>query len=123
MVALCMVAASVGALVLSASPASAACGTAAPPDLDSRAYTTAFDGTYVNIRTGPHTSCTSVGQGQLNHVVDYHCYARGDGVTRPGVGTYYSWTYLRDVTTGKAGWVSDTLLDSVNQVRGSNVEC
>ncbi|WP_394618650.1 hypothetical protein JNUCC0626_05985 [Lentzea sp. JNUCC 0626] len=82
-----------------------------------------FDGSNVNIRRGPHTACTSDGQGQLSHNVDYHCYTSGDAVTRGGV-TYLTWTYLRDTTTGVQGWVSDSLLDvNPNGTRGSLVAC
>jgi hypothetical protein len=83
-----------------------------------------FDGGNVNIRRGPHTSCTSDGQGQLTHNVDYHCYDVGDSVTRNGV-TYVTWTYLRDTTTGVQGWVSDSLLDlnSGGPTRGSLQRC
>lgn len=82
-----------------------------------------FDASNVNIRRGPHTSCTSDGQGQLSHNVDYHCYAVGDAVTRNGI-TYTTWTYLRDTTTGVQGWVSDSLLDlNPNGSRGSLEAC
>ena len=83
-----------------------------------------FDGSNVNIRRFPHTGCTSDGQGQLTHNVDYHCYGFGDSVTRNGV-TYTTWTYLRDTTTGVQGWVSDAFLDHnpSGLTRGSFVEC
>ncbi|ANZ39072.1 hypothetical protein BBK82_26350 [Lentzea guizhouensis] len=82
-----------------------------------------FDGSNVNIRRGPHTACRSDGQGQLSHTVDYHCFGTGDSVTRNGV-TYTTWTYLRDVTTGVQGWVSDAFLDlNPNGFRGSLVSC
>lgn len=87
-----------------------------------------FDGNSVNIRIAPHLSCNTItGQGQLTHTVDYHCFAVGDSVTRNGV-TYTTWTHLRDVTTGKEGWVSDSLLDlnppgNTNNIRGSLVQC
>lgn len=56
----------------------------------------------VNIRTGSSTSCTSVGQAQASHTLDYYCYTVGnDG---------YTWTYLKDLSTGKLGWVRDDLL-------------
>lgn len=82
-----------------------------------------FDGSNVNIRRGPHTGCTSDGQGQLTHNVDYHCYTSGDAVTRNGV-TYTTWTYLRDTTTGVRGRVSDSLLDlNSDGTRGSLSPC
>lgn len=87
-----------------------------------------FDGSNVNIRIAPHLSCNTItGQGQFSHIVDYHCWAYGDAVTRNGV-TYFTWTHLRDVTTGKVGWVSDALLDlnppgNPSNIRGSLVSC
>lgn len=77
-----------------------------------------FDANGVNIRTGPHTGCTSLGQGQLSHNVDYHCYVHSDYVN--GVDT---WTYLRDTTNGVTGWVHDSLLDYRDGYRGSNEHC
>jgi hypothetical protein len=87
-----------------------------------------FDGSNVNIRLGPHLSCNTIlGEGQLNHTVDYHCWAFGDAVTRNGR-TYTTWTHLHDVTTNKDGWVSDSLLDqnppgNAADNRGSLVMC
>jgi len=63
----------------------------------------------VNIRTGPGTNCTSVGLGYSSHSVTYYCYRVGDPVTFNGA-TYYTWTYLRDNTTGVFGWSSDAFL-------------
>lgn len=57
--------------------------------------------TSASIRTGPSTRCASVGLGQRGHRADYYCYVSGDGGT---------WTYLRDINTGKRGWVRDDLL-------------
>ena len=92
-------------------------------NLDTRAGNF-FDANGVAIRRGPHTpECRADGQGQLNHRVDYHCYTDGDWVTRGGI-TYTSWTYLRDVTTGMSGWVSDAYLDrNPNGSRGSTSRC
>jgi hypothetical protein len=77
-----------------------------------------FDASGVYIRTGPHTSCTALGQGQLTHNVDYHCWAVGDTVNG-----WSTWTYLRDTTTGVSGWVSDSLLDYRDGTRGSTYAC
>jgi hypothetical protein len=55
----------------------------------------------VNIRTGPSTGCTSVGQGQKSHSVQVDCYKSGEGGT---------WTHLFDFTTNKEGWSKDSLL-------------
>lgn len=52
----------------------------------------------VNIRTGPSTSCTSVGLGYIGHSVIIYCYS-GD------------WDYLDDQTTGKLGWSLDEYVD------------
>jgi hypothetical protein len=63
------------------------------------------------IRTGSSTSCTAVGTIEPSHRLDYHCWTRGnDG---------YTWTYLRNVTTGKRGWTRDNLLPG----NGSNYGC
>jgi hypothetical protein len=51
-----------------------------------------------NIRTGPSTSCASVGQGQVSHSATYHCYKN--------VGQH-TWTYLKDNTNGRSGWVRE----------------
>ncbi|SBT39067.1 hypothetical protein [Micromonospora narathiwatensis] len=77
-----------------------------------------INGSNVNIRTGPHTSCPSLGFGQLSHNVDFWCYTSGDRATANGY-TTYSWTYLKDLTTGVSGWVADALLKNL----GSNVAC
>ena len=63
------------------------------------------------IRTGSSTSCTAVGTVEPSHRLDYHCWTRGaDG---------YTWTYLRDVTTSRRGWVRDNLLPG----NGSSYPC
>ena len=54
-----------------------------------------FTGSNVNIRTGPATTCTAVGEGQPNHNVTAHCAEPVNGVL---------WVYLVDHTTGKKGW-------------------
>ena len=95
------------------------CGTRMP-DQDRRSYGTLFDGSGVNQRSGPSTGCTILGRGYLSHRVDYHCYAYGQAVDG-----YDTWTYLRNVTTGRYGWVNDSLLDlnSDGITRGSLVLC
>jgi hypothetical protein len=93
---------------------------------DTRANGPFFDATDVRIRRFPHVANCAIpdGLGQPNHTVDYHCWDFGDPVTRNGQ-TWDTWTYLRDVTTGVSGWVSDALLDlapdGIN--RGSLVRC
>lgn len=64
----------------------------------------------VNLRSGPSTSCKSNGQAYPNHKLDYHCYKTSGG---------YDWTYLRDATTGKKGWVRQDYLSDT----GSFVKC
>jgi uncharacterized protein YraI len=54
-----------------------------------------FTGNGVNIRTGPSTSCTSIGQGFLNQSVTVHCI-KG---TLPN-----AWVYLKDNVSGVTGW-------------------
>ncbi|MEU7173595.1 hypothetical protein ABZ949_19130 [Micromonospora tulbaghiae] len=109
--------ASAGAVVAgTAGPASAGCSHP-HSNVDSK-FGQLFNATNVNIRTGPHTTCASLGYGQLSHTVDFHCFASGDRVSANGH-TTYTWTYLRDVTTGVSGWVADALLDNL----GGNVAC
>ncbi|PRY40670.1 SH3 domain-containing protein [Umezawaea tangerina] len=57
--------------------------------------------TAANIRTGPSTTCTSVGQAQTSHSVTLHCWKPGQDGT---------WSHARDNSTGKQGWIKDTLL-------------
>ncbi|MET1071991.1 MAG: SH3 domain-containing protein [Umezawaea sp.] len=57
--------------------------------------------TAANIRTGPSTACTSVGQAQTSHSVTLHCWKYGQGGT---------WSHVRDNATGKQGWIKDSLL-------------
>ncbi|MFU8873824.1 hypothetical protein [Micromonospora sp. SL4-19] len=104
------------AVVSVAAPASASCSHA-HSNIDTKGGQL-FNASNVNIRTGPHTSCPSLGYGQLNHNVDFHCYGAGDRVTANGY-TTYSWTYLKDLTTGVSGWVADALLDNL----GATIAC
>ncbi|GAA3762780.1 hypothetical protein [Micromonospora maritima] len=104
------------AVVGAAAPASASCSHS-HSNVDPK-FGQLFNATNVNIRTGPHTTCGSLGYGQLSHSVDFHCFASGDRVSANGH-TTYTWTYLRDTTTGVSGWVADALLDNL----GGNVAC
>ena|ERR1051326_6002500 len=54
-----------------------------------------FIGSNVNIRTGPSTACTAVGEGQTNHSVTAHCAEVVSGVL---------WVYLVDHTINRKGW-------------------
>lgn len=69
-----------------------------------------FDGNGINIRTGPSTGCTSVGQGQASHQVKLDCYKPGEGGT---------WSHIWDDTTSRGGWVKDSLLVG----NGANRRC
>jgi uncharacterized protein YraI len=77
----------------------AACGKTAP-DLDGRAYVTATTSA-ANIRTGSSTSCLSIGSLVAGQRIDYYCFTHT---------STYTWSYLRDIDTGKVGWVRDDLL-------------
>jgi uncharacterized protein YraI len=55
-----------------------------------------FAGTNVNIRTGPFTSCTAVGEGQPAHNVTLRC--------RKLNSNNVEWLYLTDHTTNRTGW-------------------
>jgi SH3-like domain-containing protein len=57
-----------------------------------------FLGEGVNIRTGPSTSCTSLGLGYEDQKVTLYC-----------VNSSYTWVYLKDDATGVKGWVSASL--------------
>ncbi|MCS7483325.1 SH3 domain-containing protein [Umezawaea endophytica] len=63
------------------------------------------------IRTGSSTSCTAVGSIEPSHRLDFYCYTLGnDG---------YTWTYLRNTSTSRQGWVRDDLLPNY----GSSYHC
>jgi hypothetical protein len=104
------------ALVSAAGPASATCSHS-HSNIDTK-FGTLFNASNVNIRSGPHTTCGSLGYGQLSHSVDFHCYTNGDKVSANGH-TTYTWTYLKDTTTGVSGWAADALLDNL----GSSIAC
>lgn len=78
-------------------------------DKDHSKYGKPFKG-WVNVRSGPSTSCAKVGVVSSVNKADYHCYDDGpDGRT---------WTYLR-FKTNHYGWVRDDLLKG----DGSLVPC
>ncbi len=90
----------VGMITASALPAAAA--GVVRPDIDctqnpgaNSANTAHFTGSGVNIRTGPATSCTAVGEGFPANKVTAHCEKNVSGT---------EWIYLTDNTTGKKGW-------------------
>jgi hypothetical protein len=90
--------------------ANAPCGKTAP-DIDHSAYVSATaSGTYMH--TGSSTSCTTIGELMKGQQADYYCWTQNSS-------SGYTWTYLRDVATGKVGWVRDDTLPG----NGSNVYC
>jgi uncharacterized protein YraI len=65
-----------------------------------------------NMRTGPSTACAIVSKASSGHRLDYHCFVYNEFEG-------FIWTYLRDDSTGKYGWVRyDVLSDG-----GSLVHC
>jgi hypothetical protein len=94
--------ASAGLVGLTAGPASAqTCGLPGPNRTQLRVNNN-FRTNGVNIRTGPSTNCTSVGQGQATHDTVLHCFRIGtDG---------FIWTHLFDLDTGRQGYVRSDLL-------------
>ncbi|MEW2610105.1 SH3 domain-containing protein [Streptomyces sp. NPDC047880] len=98
---LAIAAATVAIPALLVTPAAAAdrCGEGYA-DKDSSAWRATGSGG--NIRSGPSTSCSIVGKASSGHRLDYHCYLYLDEA--------YFWTYLRDDSTGKYGWVRGDLL-------------
>ncbi len=88
--------------------AHAPCGTTYS-DKDGSAWDGKADG--ANQRSGSSTGCASKGIAYSSHTLDYHCYTVGnDG---------YTWTFLRNDSTGVTGWVRDDLLSD----GGSYVGC
>lgn len=65
------------------------------PDLISTGGFSFTNGT--KIRTGGYTDCTPIGEGQAADGIDVNCARINDN----GV----EWWYVRDTSTGKAGWV------------------
>ena len=92
------VALTLGGVLVSAAPAAAdpahCYGWGTHPDLYSAGGIAFANGT--NIRRGPYTDCDSFGLGYPSHGIDVHCYVQNSS------GNY--WVYLRDTTTGVAGW-------------------
>lgn len=76
------------------------CGWNTHPDKYHRGGVSFGKGTYIHM--GPYLACTRVGQGFPKHRIDVHC------------GVYNSkgvpWVYVRDVSTGKNGWVRASAL-------------
>jgi uncharacterized protein YraI len=61
-----------------------------------------FTGSNVNIRNGPLTTCGINAVGQIGHNLRYDCFKfSSDG---------YSWSHIKNLTTGYSGWVRDTYL-------------
>jgi hypothetical protein len=91
-------------------PQNAACGHAPPRNLDPISGITGAVNAAL-IHSGSSTSCTRRGQSAPTDRLDYFCFTSGnDGFT---------WTYLKNRTTGIAGWTRDDLLPG----DGSNFFC
>jgi hypothetical protein len=90
-------------------PMHASCLDPVPPNYDT-VIGHALGGN-VALRTGTGTNCAVVGQAQMGDDLDYYCYLPGpDG---------HSWTYVKDLTTGRSGWIRNDLLSG----NGSHVGC
>jgi hypothetical protein len=105
-----LIAASAGVLLLGGMIAAPA-ASAATPDVSCSWKPTAnskvgaqYDGTFVNIRTGPSTSCTSIGEGNPGDEVYVHCYYWDPS-------TYVIWDYLTDYTISREGWSDGNYVD------------
>ena len=107
-------AASVVGLTSSNASAGAYCGRAPASDIDHSDYVTADANT--KIHTGSDVDCTAVGLLSAGQRADYYCYTINPS-------SNLTWTYLRDVATGKKGWVRDDTLPKVNNQHGSGVYC
>lgn len=95
------------ALATTPASASAACGKTVA-DKDGGSWNKTANG--ANERSGSSTGCVSNGIAYNTQRLDYHCYTvAGD----------YTWTYLRNDSTGVYGWVRDDLLSD----GGSYVYC
>jgi len=87
-----------GGLLATAGPASAdpahCSGHSTHPDYYNAGGISFKDGT--NIRTGPYTDCTALGEGFHSQGINVHCsYVNSNNV---------AWVYLVDTSTGVAGW-------------------
>jgi hypothetical protein len=105
---------SVVGLTATDASAGAACGRAPASDIDHSAYVTANVNT--QIHTGSDINCTAIGLLSAGQRADYYCYTVNQS-------SGYTWTYLRDVATGKKGWVRDDTLPLVNGTHGSYAYC
>src|SRR5262245_40190249 len=56
-----------------------------------------------SIRDAGYTDCTRLGLGYPNHGIDVHCAVPNDNGLL--------WLYVRDTTTGVAGWARQDALD------------
>jgi uncharacterized protein YraI len=61
-----------------------------------------FNGTNVNIRSGPHLTSTSYGQGSSGDGLTAYCKASGDSVSGDT-----TWIFLTDNRTGVKGYSAD----------------
>ncbi|GAA3894977.1 SH3 domain-containing protein [Streptomyces lacrimifluminis] len=106
--ALAAVAIAVPLSIATPAAAHASCGTTVS-DKDSGSWGKRANG--ANERSGSSTSCTVKGIAYNTQTLDYHCWTVGNDD--------YTWTYLRNDSTGITGWVRDDLLSD----GGSSVYC
>lgn len=99
------VALALGGLLVAAGPAAAddahCYGWDTHPDRYSAGGLSFKDGTA--IRRGPYTDCDALGLGYHSQGIDVNCFVQNSNG--------YYWVYLRDTTTGVAGW---SRLDALN---------
>jgi uncharacterized protein YraI len=67
---------------------------------------------YVNIRSGPGTGYTAVGQAQTNQQLVDYCFKFGTAV---GGDTF--WDYIKDLDTGISGYISEYYLLDKSQAK------
>lgn len=73
-------------------------------------YTVSFTTNGVNIRSGPSTSCTSLGLGYTSNSVYVRCEGSG-------------WDYITDRTTGVTGWSAASYIHVPMTGEGEIVLC
>lgn len=106
-----------GGLVASATPAAADDAhcyySGAHPDVTHSGATAFGDGTA--IRRGPYSDCDILGRGYPTQGIDVHCYIQNSN--------NYTWVYLRDTSTGVAGWSIITSLHPTGTSGGDINHC
>lgn len=103
--------ASTGALVVALGGLVAGAGPAAADDAHCYGYGTHPDMTHSGgltfgngtaIRRGPFTDCDAFGRGYPSHGIDVYCFIRNSNGVK--------WAYVRDTTTGVAGWAAESTI-------------